>query len=108
MATFGEYLRQEREKKDLNQSDFGQELGIIMTDISKIENGRKQFPFAKLEKLSTYLKVDLIKLTDLFVADKMVAEARKYACSEKVYAVAETQHKYLRSKNAKQTDLKFQ
>ena len=42
MATFGEFLKKEREKKEMNQSDFGQEIGIIMTDVSKIENGRKK------------------------------------------------------------------
>lgn len=36
MATFGEFLRKEREKKELNQSEFGLKIGIIMTDISKI------------------------------------------------------------------------
>ena len=41
MATFGEFLRKEREKKGLNQSEFGLKVGLIMTDVSKIENGRK-------------------------------------------------------------------
>ncbi len=62
MATFGEFLRKEREKKGLNQSEFGQKIGIIMTDISKIENGRKKFPFTNLEKLAKFIKKGKLKL----------------------------------------------
>ena len=41
METFGEFLRAERKKRGLNQSEFGQPLGVIMTEISKIENDHK-------------------------------------------------------------------
>jgi transcriptional regulator with XRE-family HTH domain len=107
MATFGEFVKKERTKKDLNQSDFGQQIGIIMTDISKIENGRKKFPFANLEKLAKFLNMDFTELKNLFVADKLVDEVRKYECSNTVYSVAEKQDKYMRSKNSKQANIKF-
>ena len=105
MATFGEFVKKEREKKELNQSDFGQRLDIIMTDISKIENGRKKFPFTKLEKLAKFLKMDFETIKDKYVADKLVDEAYKYGCSDKVFSVAENQAKYMKSKNAKQGKL---
>lgn len=41
-----------RTKKGLNQSEFGLERDIIMTDISKIENRRKIFPLQNFEKLA--------------------------------------------------------
>ena len=72
MATFGEFLKKERKKRTLNQSDFGQHFGIIMTDISKIENGHKKFPYASLEKLSEFLDKDFSEIKNLFVADKLV------------------------------------
>ena len=59
MAIFGEFLKKERNKKGLNQSDFGQYFGIIMTDLSKIENGRKKFPSTQLEKLAEFLNIDI-------------------------------------------------
>ncbi|NJM79031.1 MAG: helix-turn-helix transcriptional regulator [Flavobacterium sp.] len=62
MATFGEFLRSERDRKGLNQSDFGQEVGVIMTDISKIENGHKKFPYANLQRLADFLKKDIEEL----------------------------------------------
>ena len=107
MATFGEFLRKERERKELNQSDFGQQIGIIMTDISKIENGRKKFPFQNLKKLSKFISVDLNELKTLFVADILVEEVHKYKCSDIVFSVAEEQSKYLKNKNIKQGNFNF-
>ena len=107
MATFGEFLKREREKKEMNQSDFGQNIGIIMTDISKIENGRKKFPFANLVKLASFIGKDVEELKTLFVADILVDEVNKYDCSDKVFSVAEEQSKYLKSRNVKQGKFKF-
>lgn len=107
MATFGEFLKKEREKKKMNQSDFGQEIGIIMTDISKIENGRKKFPFNNLKQLSEFLNRSLEELKTLYVADIIVDEVHKYKCSDNVFSVAEKQSKYLKSKNVKQGNFNF-
>ncbi len=107
MATFGEFLKKERNKKGLNQSDFGQQFGIIMTDISKIENGRKKFPSTNLEKLAEFLEMDFMTVKNLFVADILVEEARKYKCSDAVFSVAESQSKYIKEKNVKQGKMKF-
>ncbi len=107
MATFGEFLRTERNKKGLNQSEFGHLLGIIMTDISKIETGKKKFPFTSLKLLAKLLGVDYAELKNLYVADKLVEEAHKYECSDAVFAVAESQSKYLKNKNVKQGVIKF-
>lgn len=107
MATFGEFIRKEREKKGLNQSDFGQEIGIIMTDISKIENGHKKFPFQNLEKLSIFLGKELNDLKTIYVADIIVEEVHKYQCSDEVFLVAEKQSKYIKNKNVKQGNFNF-
>lgn len=107
MATFGEFLKKERNKKGLNQSDFGQQFGIIMTDVSKIENGKKKFPSAQLDKLAGFLNIDVIKIKDLFVADILVEEAHKYECSDAVFSVAESQSRYNKEKNVKQSKMKF-
>ena len=107
MATFGEFIKKEREKKEMNQSDFGQNIGIIMTDISKIENGRKKFPFSHLHKLAELIQRDIEELKTIYVADILVDEVHKYECSDKVFSVAEEQSKYLKSKNVKQGNFNF-
>ena len=107
MATFGEFLRIERNKRGLNQSDFGLQFGIIMTDMSKIENGHKKFPSANLEKLAKFLEMDFMTVKNLFVADILVEEAHKYKCTDAVFSVAESQSKYVKEKNVKQGKMKF-
>lgn len=107
MTTFGEFIKKEREKKEMNQSDFGQNIGIIMTDISKIENGRKKFPFSHLHKLAEFIQRDIEELKTIYVADILVDEVHKYECSDKVFSVAEEQSKYLKSKNVKQGNFNF-
>lgn len=107
MTIFGEFLRAERNKKGLNQSEFGQPLGIIMTEISKIETGKKKFPFASLKALANFLDMDYSELKDLYVADKLVEEAHKYECSDAVFTVAESQSKYLKSKQIKPGKIKL-
>jgi len=107
MATFGEFLRTERDKKGLNQSDFGQEVGVIMTDLSKIENGHKKFPYSCLQKLAEFLKKDIEELKNLYVADILVEKAHKFNCSDSVFSIAESQSKYVKNKSAKQGKLEF-
>jgi transcriptional regulator with XRE-family HTH domain len=107
MARFGKFLKEQRTKMNLNQSDFGHHLGIIMTDISKIENNRKRFPFANLEKLAKLLNMDYSEIKNLYVADILVCEAHKYNCDDTVFSIAEKQSKYLKSKNIKQGKIKF-
>lgn len=107
MATFGEFIKIERNKKGLNQSDFGQKVGVIMTDISKIENGRKKFPFQNLKILADYLNKNIEELKTLYVADLIVDEVHKYKCSDNVFSVAEEQSKYIKNKNFKQSKIEF-
>lgn len=107
MATFGEFIKNERNKKGLSQSDFGQPLRIIMTDISKIENGKKRFPFDKLNLLAEYLKKDFTELKNIYVAERLVEEARKYGCSDIVFKIAEKESQYQRSKKIKQGKMNF-
>ncbi|MAX81294.1 MAG: transcriptional regulator [Crocinitomicaceae bacterium] len=107
METFREFLRTERTKRGLNQSEFGQVFGIIMTDISKIETGKKKFPFPSLEDLASFLETDYLELKNLYVAEMLVEEAHKYECTDAVFAVAKNQSKYVRNKNVKQGKIKF-
>lgn len=99
MEKFGEFLKSERIKRNLNQSEFGHKIGIIMTDISKIENGKKKFPFNNLVQLSNYLGVNLEKLKEYYVSDILVEEVKKYHCNNNVFMVAESKFNYLKKNN---------
>lgn len=105
MTTFGEFLKEQRKKRGLNQNDFGNKVGVIMTDISKIENGRKRFPFANLDKLAELIEMDYDALKEIYVGELLAEKALEYNCSDNVFIVAESKSKYLKQKNAKQMKL---
>lgn len=107
MSTFGEFIRKQREIKEMTQDKLSKLLDIPYTDVSKIENGRKKFKFVKLSDLAKILKIDLQELKDLYGADIMIEQKKKYECSDKVFSVAEKQEGYQRRKNAKQGNLSF-
>lgn len=108
MAGFGQFIKNEREKRDWTQSEFGNQIGINTSAICRIENGTQKFSISKLETLSEILEIDNQKINDLFFADKFAKEALKYKCSESVFSVAENNATYLRNTNIKQGKLNFE
>ena len=108
MAGFGQFIKNEREKRDWTQTEFGNQIGINTSAICRIENGTQKFSISKLERLSKILKIDNQKINDLFFADKFAKEALKYKCSESVFSVAENNATYFRNTNVKQAKINFE
>ena len=52
MASFGHFIKEEREKHGWTQTEFGAKIGINAFAISKIENGSQKFSKTKLKELS--------------------------------------------------------
>lgn len=107
MASFGYFIKTEREKREWTQTEFGAKIGINTSAISRIENGSQKFSKSKLKKLSELFEMDLQSVTDLFFADKFVREALKYKCSDSIFAVAEETANYYRNTNVKQGKLEL-
>lgn len=107
MASFGHFIKTEREKREWTQTEFGAKIGINTSAISRIENGSQKFSKSKLKKLSELFEMDLQSVTDLFFADKFVREALKYKCSDSIFAVAEETANYYRNTNVKQGKLEL-
>lgn len=107
MASFGNFIKIEREKHGWTQTEFGAKVGINAFAISKIENGSQKFSKTKLKELSELLDMDFEKVNDLFYADKFALEAYKNHCSDNVFIAAEDNVKYLKSTNAKQSKINF-
>lgn len=108
MASFGHFIKIEREKREWTQTEFGAKIGINSSAISRIENGTQKFSKSKLKSLSKLLNLDLQRVTDLFFADKFAREAFKYKCSESIFSVAEDTANYIRNTNIKQGKLNFE
>ena len=77
MASFGHFIKTEREKREWTQTEFGAKIGINSSAISRIENGTQKFSKSKLKSLATLFEYELQKITDLFFADKFAREAFK-------------------------------
>ena len=107
MASFGHYIKTEREKRVWTQTEFGAKIGINTSAISRIENGNQKFSKSKLKKLAELFETDLQTVTDLFFADKFAREAFKYKCSESIFTVAEDTANYLRNTNSTQGQFNF-
>lgn len=107
MASFGHFIKTEREKREWTQTDFGAKIGINSSAISRIENGTQKFSKSKLPKLADIFQIELQKLTDLFYADKFAIEAYVNHCSENVFVVAEDNVRYIKNINTKQAKLNF-
>lgn len=107
MASFGHFIKTEREKREWTQTEFGAKIGINSSAISRIENGTQKFSKSKLKPLSKLFNLHLQNVTDLFFADKFAREAFKYKCSESIFTVAEDTANYLRNTNTKQAKLNF-
>ena len=107
MASFGHFIKTEREKREWTQTEFGAKIGINSSAISRIENGTQKFSKSKLQSLSKLFNLDLQRVTDLFFADKFAREAFKYKCSESIFSVAEDTANYIRNTNTKQGKLNF-
>lgn len=107
MVSFGHFIKAEREKKGWTQTEFGAQIGINTSAISRIENGSQKFSKSKLPKLSELFDIELQQIIDLFFADKFVREALKYKCSDSIFSVAEDTANYLRNVNSKQGQFNF-
>jgi transcriptional regulator with XRE-family HTH domain len=107
MASFGTFIKLEREKKGWSQTEFGALVHINMTAISRIENDKKKFNDSKLGLLAQLFEMDITKVKDLYFADKFAKEAYKHNCSGSVFAVAEKENQYLKSKRIKQSIINF-
>ncbi len=108
MASFGHFIKTEREKRHWTQTGFGEKIGINPSAISRIENGSQKFSKSKLKKLSELFNMELQQITDLFFADKFVREALKHKCSESIFSVAENTANYYRNVNVTQGKLNFE
>ncbi len=108
MASFGHYIKTEREKREWTQTELGTKIGINTSAICRIENGSQKFSKSKLKNLAHLFETDLQTVTDLFFADKFAREAFKYKCSDAIFTVAEDTAKYIKSTKAKQGTLNFE
>jgi len=107
MASFGKFIKDNRERNGWSQTEFGALLKINSPLISRIENDKKMLSPGKLKLLADIFKIKFEEVRDLYFANKFAKEAYENKCSDNVFSVAESEAVYLKQTNSKQGSLKF-
>jgi len=106
-ATFGEYIRQLRTDKGLTLTELAALLKLDSANLSKIENGKREFDEKRLDKLANAFDLDIEKLKVEYFGDQFAKKMYAYNCSFETLMVAEEKVNYLKSINVKQAEIKF-
>ena len=106
-ATFGEYIRQLRTDKGLTLTELAALLKLDSANLSKIENGKREFDEKRLDKLANAFELDFEKLKEEYFGDQFAKKMYAYNCSSETLMVAEEKVNYLKSINVKQAEIKF-
>lgn len=107
-ATFGEYIRQLRTDNGLTLTQLAFQLNLDSANLSKIENGKREFDEKRLEKLANAFNLDLDQLKAEYFGDQFAKKMYAYNCPTETLMVAEEKVNYLKSTNVKQGQLKFE
>ncbi len=95
--TFGEYIRLLRTKKGLTLTKLAAQLDLDAANLSKIENGKRDFDQNRLVKLATIFDLGIEELQDEFVSDRLAKHIYEMNCSRAVLKVAEEKAAYRRT-----------
>jgi len=96
--SFGEYIRKLRGSKGLTLTQLGAKLNLDSANLSKIENGIREFDEKRLLKLAEVFELDLNDLKTEFFSHEFAKKMYRNNCSQKVLQVAEQKLNYLRAK----------
>lgn len=99
ITTFGEYIRQLRSNKCLTLTELAALLKLDSANLSKIENGKREFDEKRLNKLAEIFNLDLEKLKVEYFSDQFAKKIYEYKCSSEALKVAEDKVNYLISKD---------
>jgi transcriptional regulator with XRE-family HTH domain len=105
--TFGEYIRQLRTDNGLTLTQLAAQLDMDSANLSKVENGKREFDFKRLEKLATVFELDPKTLKEEFLSDQFARTLYETNSDTKVLQLAEEKVKYRTQKNTEQATLKF-
>ncbi len=107
MQTFGKYIRQLRTEKRLTLTQLGAKLELDSANLSKIENGKREFDEKRLILLAKEFNLDLDKLKIEYFGDKFAKKIYQSHCPTQVFSVAEDKVKFYKALNVKQEKLEL-
>lgn len=96
-TTFGEYIRLLRNEKELTLTQLAAKLNLDSANLSKIENGKRDFDEKRLPKLAKIFKLDLTELRNEYVTDQIGKQIYETNCTKQLLQVAEEKAEYRRT-----------
>ena len=96
-TTFGEYIRLLRNKNELTLTQLAAKLNLDSANLSKIENGKRDFDEKRLPKLAKIFKLDLTELRNEYVTDQIGKQIYETNCTKQLLKVAEEKAEYRRT-----------
>jgi transcriptional regulator with XRE-family HTH domain len=106
-TNFGEFIRQLRKESGLTLTQLAAKLELDSANLSKIENGKRDFDEKRLEKLAVVFQLDINIVKTEFFSNLFAKKIYENNCSSEILIVAEAKLKYLNQMNFKQTELKL-
>ncbi|PHS63982.1 MAG: transcriptional regulator [Flavobacterium sp.] len=98
-VTFGEYIRELRNLSELTLTQLAAKLDLDSANLSKIENGKREFDEKRLLKLAKVFKLNLKELKKEFVSDQIAKQIYECDCTKEMLVVAEEKAEYRRQLN---------
>jgi transcriptional regulator with XRE-family HTH domain len=95
--TFGEYIRRNRTVKGFTLTQLAAKLNLDSANLSKIENGIRDFDIKRLEKLSIAFETEIELIQEEYFSDLIAKKIYENNCSENVLVLAEEKIKYYRT-----------
>lgn len=96
-TTFGEYIRLLRNGNELTLTQLAAKLNLDSANLSKIENGKRDFDEKRLPKLAKIFKLDLTELRNEYVTDQIGKQIYETNCTKQLLQVAEEKAEYRRT-----------
>lgn len=103
--SFGNFIKTLRVENELTLTQLAAKLDLDSANLSKIENGKRDFDEKRLILLSDTFKIEIDEIKKEYFGDLIARKIYNSNCSQEILMVAEEKVKYLRSVNTKQTNL---
>jgi len=100
--SFGEFIREKREKSKLPLRKIAAELDIDPSTLSKIEKGNRSAKMEVIPALSDVLSIPQDDLLILYLVDRVSADLLGVENFEKILDLAKERIRYLRNIRAEQ------
>jgi len=98
-ATFGEYIRYLRKEQGLTLTKLAAELDLDSANLSKMENGIRDFDERRLSNLALIFGLNCEELRKEYITDQIGKKIYETNCSHELLAIAEEKAEYRRLKN---------